>query len=283
MRTGKILIFMVTKLTLFLAALLIGTNSYSQISDGEFLSRQMRRIYDCYDKQIDLAVRQKLNDISYIYSNCYGLVAIYDEFIIIGKSPSFRYEYMSSQRSRWYKHILSRIDEYKKTLAQTEEKSPTDNVRSSRYFYAQLRTQLKVLDVSFQYCSFGSANEAVYRDMLRKYITVLNFLKDVMTLEIRLKYANEIERSTLESALDSFSEIVNTALVELFTGSKKDSMCEKVKNQMIGKDKQIIDLVTLTLNAIDPNVKEIPKIKEATKKVEDYLEHLLQTFEKSNV
>jgi hypothetical protein len=270
---------MLKKIIVFLISLHLSSQSFSQISDEVFLNRVMSRAEDCFDKQIDIAMKQKINDIDFIFTNCYGLITIYDNFVMTGKSAEFQNQFLIFQKPRWYKKILARIDVYKNNSIQKQE-NQEDSARGSLYFYAQLRGQMKILDVSFNYCDYGETNKIIYKDTLAKFTIVLNAVSELIVIERNVKYRNNETISFLENTLNATSNTVNETLIDLFTGSKKELMCERAKNQFLGKDRKIIELINMTISAVEPKVKEITKVNEAIKKIELYLENLLKEFDR---
>lgn len=268
------------KLSLLFLLFITGCSSnINNISDNSFLDRQIAKIRSCIQNNIELSLKEKNLEISRIYQSCKGLTDTYDHYVLIGKSNSFTYEYLSNQRTRWYQEINSQIAKFNSNITKGNIDSISQK-RSPLYFFSQLKGSLVILNNSFKYCDFSNASKLDFNDTLAKYIDVINFTNQLIELDLTIKSPN------LKNYIIEFDnkalKILEAHIQNSFT-INKESTCLNVKNQLLGNDRKIIDLIRQTIDSIDSNLLENAKVKVALQMVKNALANLEKSFDKNKV
>ncbi len=272
---------MKTTVILLITILLVTAcaNSYNTMSDSNFLERQMIRIQGCIQKNIEISIRQKNTEISQIYQACQGPIDTYDSYVMVGKSNSFKREYLANQRTRWYLEINSQIAKFNPSVI-TPDNDEAPKKRSPLYFYSQLKGSLIILNSSFKYCDFDNASKLDFTKTLSNYINVIEFTNQLIDLDLSIKNPNT--KQYIIEYEKKASSIFEAHIRDSFT-INKDSTCRNVKNQLLGNDRKIIELINQTIDSIDVRLLNNQDIKVAIKKVKNALTTLDKSFVKKQV
>ena len=254
-------------------------NSYNTVSDSAFLERQMIRIQGCIQKNIEISNRQNNTEISRIYKACQGLTDTYDSYVMVGKSNSFKYEYVANQRIRWYLEINNQIAKFNPATMKDDRDKATQK-RTPLYFYSQLKGSLIILNNSFKYCDFSNASKLDFTNTLSSYVSVIEFTNQLIELDLTIKNPN------VKSYIVDFEKkaltILETHIQNSFTNNKENT-CLNVKNQLLGNDRKIIELIGQTIDSIDGKLLDNPNIKVAIQKVKNALAALDEIFKNKKV
>ena len=249
------------------------------MSDSAFLERQMIKIQTCIQKNIALSLKEKNTEISRIYQSCQGLTDIYDSYVMIGKSDSFKYEYLSNQRVRWYLEINSQIAKFNPVTIKEDGDNDLRN-RGPLYYYSQLKASLIILNNSFKYCDFGEASRLDFTKTLSSYVNAIEYTNQL--IEMYLSYKNPNTKGYIVDFEKKASSILDAHIQNSFS-TNKESTCRNVKNQLLGNDRKIIELINQTLDSVDERLLDNPDIKIAIKKVKNALAILNKSFKKNQV
>jgi len=266
--------------SLFLFLLQGCSGGYVARTDEDFLSRQMLRIHACFDENIKKAIANKDFEVSNIYKRCEALTYTYDQYVMIGKSKAFRDDYLNFQLAKWYSEILNRIDVVKRQVNPLPKSSGRPSHSDPLYFYSQLKGRLRIMEISFGYCDFGSGNIHLYKQSLSDYSELILFAGELIDLELQLKNRN-YKSLIKEFDLIAIKEL-DKSIVSLFSDSKRESSCQAVRKQFIGQDRELLSLVNDSINTIDGTLLNHPKIQPVLKKVRARIKSINEALDKKS-